>query len=309
MAPGAAGAPPPAPQAPRQPHAPPPSVFNAEAAAAAASWALPRPVGPPGALARSLSASRAAAQHPPPPAAERHASSRSAPNSPRGSIREPVGYPNPNPYAYQPAGGRFSGGEPQPGQAGPAAGGGAGMPWYGSPNPKFAGHAAPNDMFGFLEEGPPTPAALWADQQAPYSALTPSYVGTPYPMHSSQGTPFSGGSSDYGGTAGTGAARDGRPPPTQPRSLDAHPEEAAHAGVAAERPYVSRTWLNPAYGTAFGTPPGDGPAQYGVRSGEALAYSHPRQARAHGLLGGSFHMLASKCNKPAICSDADEMLS
>lgn len=130
----------------------------------------------------------------------------------------------------------------------------------------------PGDLLGFQDEAPATPAARWADVQAPYSELTP-YAATPSPML--QGLPNSGRPPAYGpaDAENAGAGWVGRCAPPQPQAPSTNPGQALHANVAAEYPNIARPWLSGASQAPYCMPQGahgNLPMQHAATSGSCL---------------------------------------
>ena len=202
---------------------------------------------------RPASASRLTASPHPPADAVRRASTGSM-GTPSGSPLRTVGHAAKHAGGSPPMPGSYGIGEPHHLPAYPAASV-PGALHHGYPGPVPQGNP-----LSFIKEAPVTPAAQWADPQAPYSALTPFGM-SPY------GTSFSApltSSSSGAADPSSGACSDGQATP-QPAVLS--PSEAVHAAIAAEHPNIARAWLNNRKVPLSPPPPGLPGQQYTMSTG------------------------------------------
>ena len=128
--------------------------------------------------------------------------------------------------------------------------------YHGYPGPVPQG-----DPLSFIKEAPATPAAMWADPQAPYSALTPFGMS---PYGSSFSAPLPSPNSAVADTAA--GARTERQATPQPAALS--PSEAMHAAIAAEHPNIARAWLNNRQAPITPPPPGVLGQQHSMSKGD-----------------------------------------
>ena len=240
------------------PMAPPQTWPEALAAAAPAATSAFSQFAPPPHTARQgpsrpASASRLTTSPHPPADAVRRAStgSMSTPSgSPLRTDKHATGHDG-----CPPMSGSYSGGDAHQLPAYPAA---------SVPGALYHGYLGPvpqGASLGFVKEAPATPAAQWADLQAPYSALTPSGMS---PYGSSFSAPLTGSSS---GTADP-ACSEGQATP-QPAALS--PSEAMHAAIAAEHPNIARAWLNNRKVPLSPPPPGLPGQQYTMSTGDVAS--------------------------------------